>query len=326
MKINVNLNNIEFHKKYIYSKRLVEEFLKKHSYTQIELPVLSPVLIPESYLEIFKTKFKFLNKESALFLTPSPELFLKRLIVNGIGSCFYLGKSFRNSEIPSRLHSFEFNMLEYYKVGADYLELADELLKLLRFLAEKLGKPKNISFDRWEKITVTDAFKRYANFTEKELYEKKLFLAKARNKGYKTEGFSYEDVWSQIYNMEIEPHLGVNGYPTIIYDYPKEFAALAKLNNDGITAQRFEFYINTIELGDCYTELDDWKEQKIRFDKEEKRRKETGKIYHPMDSEFIDYLKKGLPKCAGIAVGFDRLVMVLLGVKKIRDLQVINIF
>jgi len=327
MKIKVNFSNLKNHQNFLFIIRLIEEFLQKKGYLKIDLPVLSPSLIPESYLEVFETEFRYFDKREKLYLTPSPELFLKRLLVEGVGSCYYLGKSFRNSDPPSSLHSFEFTMLEFYKVKANYMDIANELLEMLRYLNEKVKSDfaLKINLNKWEKISVVEAFEKYADIFEKELFDHQLFLQKARKKGYQVEKFSYEEVWSQIYVSEIEPHLGKNGYPTLIYDYPKEFAALAKLNPDGKTAQRFEFYINGIELGDCYTELADWKEQEERFLKEDKQRKKLGKINHPIDKGFIQALKYGLPPCAGIAIGVERLAMVFLGFDSIDKLKVIDI-
>jgi len=326
MKIQTKLENLKNYKIYLQVEEAVNEFLKKKGYLKVDLPVLSPALIPESYLEIFETEFRYLNKKEKLYLTSSPELFLKRLLVYGIGSCYYLGKSFRNADLPASLHSYEFTMLEFYKVGADYMEIADEVLKMLRFISHKV---KNISqklkLERWEKISVAEAFEKYAGISKEELFNHKLFINKAKKKGYRVEGFSYEDLWSQIYTSEVESHLGRNGYPTLIYDYPKEFAALAKLNNDGKTTQRFEFYIDGVEIGDCYTELTNWHEQEKRFEMEEKKRKKDGKIIHPIDKGFIKALRHGLVDCSGIAIGLERLVMIFAGVNSIKELKLINI-
>jgi len=345
MKIKVNFSNLKNHQNFLFIIRSIEEFLQKKGYLKIDLPVLSPFLIPESYLEVFETEFRYFDKKEKLYLIPSPELFLKRLLVEGVGSCYYLGKSFRNSDSPSSLHSFEFTMLEFYKLGAYYMDIADEVLEMLREINKRLNiqmpkikiKNKNsklikdeqteisLNLDKWEKISVKEAFEKYADVSEKELFDHQLFLQKARKKGYQVDNFSYEEVWSQIYVSEIEPNLGKNGYPTLIYDYPKEFAALAKLNSDGKTAQRFEFYINGIELGDCYTELTDWREQEERFLKEDRERKKLGKINYPIDKGFIQALKYGLPACAGIAIGVERLAMVFLGFQSIDKLKVVDI-
>ncbi len=342
MKIKTQVENLANYKKYLQVEQAINDFLQKEDYLKLDLPVLAPTLIPESYLEVFETSFNFLNVKEKLYLTPSPELFIKRLLGQGIKSCYYLGKAFRNCEQNSDMHSFEFRMFEYYKVGASYMDIADELLKLLCFINHKIKtqnskvktKTQNlklkyqnidISLERWEKITVAEAFEKYAKIFEKELFDHQLFLKKVEKKGYKTKGFDYEDVWSQVYAAEVEPFLGKNGYPTLIYDYPKEFAALAKLNPDGKTAQRFEFYIAGVELGDCYTELTDWKEQALRFKTEDLTRKKNKKISHPVDKEFIDALKYGLPDCAGIAIGFERLVMIFSNAKSIQDLKLISI-
>ncbi|MEK7522515.1 MAG: amino acid--tRNA ligase-related protein, partial [Patescibacteria group bacterium] len=177
MKIQTNVKNFENYKVYLQVEKAVHEFLEKNNYLKVELPVLSPALIPESYLQVFETEFKFLDKKEKLYLTPSPELFLKRLLSAGIGNCYYLGRAYRNSEPNSDWHSPEFMMLEFYKLGIDYLEMADEVLKLLQFIIKKLRitnyelkyQNKIISFERWEKYSVTEAFEKFAGIKKEEL-------------------------------------------------------------------------------------------------------------------------------------------------------------
>ncbi len=324
MKITTTINNLDNYKIYLEIEKAVNEFFEKNNYLKVDLPVLSPALIPESYLEVFETEFKYLDKKEKLYLTPSPELFLKRLLAYGVGDCYYLGKSFRNSEPNSTWHSPEFTMLEFYKIGVNYLQMADEVLGMLRYVKNQISNIKvtnkklKISFEKWEKLSVTEAFSKFAKISEEELFDQKIFFKKAKEKGYNIDKTTYEDLFSQILAAEVEPNLGKNGYPTLIYDYPKEFAALAKLNPDGKTTQRFEFYINGIELGDCYTELTDWKEQELRFKKE-------SKVIHPIDKGYIEALKCGLQDCSGIAIGFERLVMTFADLTSIQELKLINI-
>lgn len=333
MQIKTSVNNLKNYQISLKIEEAVHQFFKKNNYLRLNLPVLSPALIPESYLEIFETEYKYFDKKQKLYLTPSPELFLKRLLVEKIGDCYYWGKAFRNCELPSRLHLPEFTILEFYKVGVDYNYLKKEIQKLLLFIARSVFKKRKITYGKltidlikkWEQISVVEAFSKFAGFKQEELFDHKKFIEKAQVKGYQTKKSSYGDLFSQIYTQEVEPNLGVNGKPTIIYDYPKEIAALAKLNPDGKTAQRFEFYIAGIELGDCYTELTDWREQRRRFLEEEKKRKKAKKINHKIDWQFIKALQRGLPKCAGIAIGFDRLSMIFSGVSNIRKLRLINI-
>src|SRR3990167_6309937 len=186
MKIKTNKENLNNYKKYLRIQDKTETFLKKRGYLKTDLPILSPALIPESYMEIFETEFRFLNQREKLYLIPTPELFLKRLLSYGIGSCYYLGKSFRNSELPSNLHSPEFVILEYYKLNADYMDISEELLEMLRYIAggAKIKyREKNISLTKWGKITVAEAFKKYSGINEKELFDHKLFLSVASKKG-----------------------------------------------------------------------------------------------------------------------------------------------
>jgi len=332
MDIQTYPTHIVAYKKYLAVKEATHSFLKKSGFLEVDLPVLSPVLIPESYLEVFQTDYIYGTKKQSLFLTPSPELFLKRLLVQGIGDCYSLNKSFRNSDPPSSLHSFEFTMLELYKMHATYMDIADTLIKLLRSIAQSVSGSSHIvyqgttvSFDKWEKITVADAFKMYAHIPEDVLFNQSEFIKEAEKKGYAIEKSTYEDMFSQLYTQEIEPHLGMNGYPTLLYDYPKEFAALAELNTDGKTAKRFECYIAGIELGDCYSELTDWKEQDGRFRQEDNKRKRSGRIMHPIDKGFIQALQYGLEPCAGIAIGFDRLAAIFANVSSIEETQLITI-
>ncbi len=332
MKISVNPEHLQAYKTKLLVERVVDEHLARKGYLRIDAPILSPVLIPESYLEIFKTKFQYLQKSELLYLTPSPELFMKRLIAQGIGNVFYLGKSFRNSESMSSLHSHEFTMLELYKVSTNYMDIADEVLRLLQKIARQFQgngeiayQGKRVCFEKWEYISVGEAFSRYADIPADIVFKAEAFIKRAQEKGYSTEGYIYEDIFSQIYAQKVEPKLGVNGYPTLIYDYPKELAALAKLKDDNETAERFEFYIGGVELGDCYTELTDWKEQRDRFQKEEKNRRGQKKQAHAIDKEYIKVLQYGLVPCAGIAIGIDRLAMIFANVASIHELRLVDV-
>lgn len=331
MQIRTRVENLKNYKIYLQIEVLVNEYLQKKGYMKVDVPLMSPALIPESYIENFETEFKYFDKREKLYLTPSPELFIKRLLVKGIGDCYCVSKSFRNGEAPSSLHSPEFTMLEFYKMNARYMDMAAEILEFLKFIAFKLNasNKEKISefkykFRRWEWFTVAQAFHRFANINEDELFNQKLFLQKAKMKGYKTDGFSYEDVFSQIFVAEIEKNLR-QGFATIVYDYPKELAVLAKLNPDGHTAQRFEFYINGIELGNCYTELTDWKKNEERFEIEIKRTKKKKNTSPAVDKGFIETLKYGLGNCSGVAIGMERLAMVLMGLSSINQLRLINI-
>ena len=346
MKIQTKVKNLNNYKIYLQVEKAVNEFMETNNYLKVDLPVLSPALIPESYLEVFETEFKYFNNKQKLYLTPSPELFLKRLLVAGIGNCYYLGRSFRNSEPNSDWHSPEFMMLEFYKVGVNYLQMADEILKMLKYVDNKLKSPasakashsafqatrdksegkQKLKFNKWEKFSVAQAFSKFAGVKKEELFDEKLFIKKAKEKGYKINNASYEDLFSQILASEIEPKLGRNGYPTLLYDYPRQLASLAKLSKDEKTAERCEFYINGLEVGGFCTELNNYKEQMRRFSQESGKRKKNKLINHTIDKGFIKALKYGLPFCTGAGIGFERLVMIFANMTSIDQLKLINIY
>jgi len=332
MKILSHFDNLENHKKLFKVKDGIKNYFDSKGYQELELPVMSPAIIPESYIEIFKTEFNYFDRQENLFLTSSPELFIKRLIAEGIGNCYYLGKAFRNSEPHSEKHSPEFIILEFYKVPATYLDVETEMLGLLQFLSKNLHNSltfsyqgHKISLEKFERVSVVEAFHKYAGIDEKTLLAEKSFINEAKKKGYNVENATYEDLFSQIYTQEIEPKLGMNGHPTIIYDYPIAFAPLCKPNPDGKTAQRFELYIAGVELGNCYNELTDWKILESRFKKEEYLRKQKNMTPHEIDYGFIEAMKTKMPPYSGIAVGVERLAMVFFDSNSIEDLQLISI-
>jgi elongation factor P--beta-lysine ligase len=329
MKIVSAPGHLDTYRAYLKLKDVTHGFLREKNYLPLEVPLLAPALVPESYLEVFETEYRYFDTREKLYLTPSPEMFMKRFLAQEKVDCYYFGQAFRNHEATSDRHSSEFTMLEYYKIGATYLDLADELLALLRALSTVSqpvvvsGKP--VAFDEWEMMTVDESFVRYAGLEKGGVFDELKLRAHASLRGYVVDGFSYEDIFSQLYVDLVEPNLGMNGRPTLLYDYPHEFAALAKLNHDGKTAARFEFYIGGVELGDCYSELTDAKKQRARFQEEQAKRTSFNRISHPVDWGFIDALDQGLPECAGIAIGFERLAMVFLGHGSIHDLRVIDV-
>lgn len=331
MHIQTSLSNLENQKKYTRIREAVHQYLQEHYYIQIDVPVLSPVLIPEPYLEVFETKYILNDKSEYLYLTPSPELFLKRLIEEGIGSCYALTKSFRNSEPATSRHSPEFTMLEFYKINTGYMEFADDVLGLFRYICRALYggitlqfQGKTVSFDSWEKITVSEAFEKYAEI--KNIFDQTEFFGEAEKKGFTVSGFSYSDVWSQIYIQEVEPNLGKNGRPTLIYEYPRDLAATTRFNTEKQIAERFEVYIAGVELGNCGNETPAKSESGYvveKYNQDIIERKKSGRVQHPPDLEFPDIVLK-LPQCSGIAIGLERLAMIFTDTNSIQELSLIH--
>ncbi|OGG30565.1 EF-P lysine aminoacylase GenX, partial [Candidatus Gottesmanbacteria bacterium RIFCSPLOWO2_01_FULL_46_9] len=316
----------------------IRRFFLDRAFHEIEAPYLTPELPPESYLEVFETTLLTRDRKPLrAFLPTSPEPFIKKLLVAGIGNCFSIPKSFRNTENRSKTHNPEFTILEWYRVQADYTDIMKDCEELLVFINTYLqrmtdtqrtkrpteliyqGKKVNLAAP-WERISVSEAFSRYAAVDLPNTLTLDKLAPIAQKKGY-TVGPDdmWEELFHQIFLNEIEPRLG-RGKPTIIYDYPASQAALSrKKESDPRFAERFEFYIEGLELGDAYSELTNWKEQQERFEEETKERRRLGKIDHPVDRDFIDALKAGMPKAGGIAVGVDRLIMLLADVTDIAD-------
>lgn len=297
----------------------IRTFFFRQKFHEIEAPLLIGHPPAESYLDIFETTLLDRNRNpTKAYLSTSPEVPLKKLMVAGLGNCFSLTKSFRNMETQSNLHNPEFTILEWYRVGADYFDIMNDCQDLLHFINTQLGKPLAIDFSKpWERLTVADSFKKWANIDFDEFFDHASAIAK--KKGYTIENATWEELYNQIFLNEIEPHLG-RGKPTILYEFPSVMGALArKKKSDPRFAERFEFYIEGLELGDCYSELTDWKEQQERFENELKEIKRLGKTVYDYDHDFINALKVGLPDCSGIAVGVDRLVMLFANVTDIAD-------
>jgi lysyl-tRNA synthetase class 2 len=317
----------------------IRTFFLNRAFHEIETPTLIARPPAESYLDVFETTlFDRTRVPHKAYLSTSPEVPLKKLMVAGLGNCYSLTKSFRNMETQSNTHNPEFTILEWYRVGADYMEIMKDCEELLVFINTYLlrsqedkkikntqemvyqGKHVDLS-PSWERLTVSESFAKWAHVDFEEFLDEENAKQIAREKGYSVDASNtWEELYNQIFLNEIEPHLG-QGKPTILYEFPAAMGALArKKKSDPRFAERFEFYIEGLELGDCYSELTDWKEQEARFENELAEIRRMGKTVYDYDRDFIEALKVGLPDCSGIAIGVDRLVMLYADTKKIQDI------
>jgi len=250
---------------------------------------LSPKLIPESYLQVFQTKLTSPNLKTKgnFYLLASPEAYLKRLLVSEKQNLFYLGKAFRNCEPLGKFHNHEFTILEWYKINYTYFDLMKEIEQMISFIAKKINSRIGIDFaSPWEYLSIEQAYSKFAK-------GKKLI----------------PETFEQIYVESLEPNLGTRGKPTFIYNFPAWQSPLAKAKNG--LAERFELYINGVELINGWTELTDAKQQKINLEGQNQERIRRGLKKLPIDNEFIRALQQGMPACSGAAMGVDRLLMVL---------------
>jgi lysyl-tRNA synthetase class 2 len=288
----------------------------------------------EPYLDVFETHLTTARGVShRAFLTTSPEYAMKKLLVAGLPRIYQICKSFRNGEEVSRGHNPEFTILEWYRAHADYRAIMADCEELLVAIwrdfdgARPTDEPALIVDGMrvtlappWERVTVREAFARYASVDLDAIASEATMRACLTHKGY---AVSTETTWEQGYHQiflnEIEPHLG-QSRPTILYDYPATMAALARRKpDDPRYAERFEMYIAGIELGNAFSELTDAEEQLSRLRAERAERAAHGKVLYEIDADFIDALRAGMPPSAGIAVGVDRLVMLFAGAASIQE-------
>jgi lysyl-tRNA synthetase class 2 len=230
---------------------------------------------------------------------------MKRLLAAGFSRIFQITKCFRADERGDR-HLPEFSVLEWYRAGIDYKALMEECEELILWVSRRLGvgektNCQGIEIDLkrpWRRISVSEAFDRYASLTLKTALEKGCF--------------------SEVMVQEIEPRLRLTG-PTFMYDYPASFAALARLKPDNPKfAERFECYIAGLELANGFSELIDAKEQRARFEMDQQHRHDLGKKGYPMPERFLKSLEH-MPDAAGVALGIDRLAMIFADRPKIDD-------
>jgi lysyl-tRNA synthetase class 2 len=267
----------------------VRRFFIERDYLEVETPNRIPAPVPETHIDSFAS--------GDWFLHPSPEVCMKRLLAAGYERLFQICKCYREGERGAR-HLPEFTLLEWYRAGADYTDLMRDCEALLSCVAGWTGAGGRLAFQGvpldleppWERITVDEAFRRYAAMPVKEALD--------------------ADRFEEILVDRVEPRLGF-GKPAFLYDYPLPLASLAKKKKaDPRVAERFELYLCGMELANGFSELTDPEEQRCRFEEAMEQRRRIGKPASPMPEPFLADLA-GMPEAAGIALGLDRLVMVL---------------
>lgn len=306
-------------------------FFKEHKFHEVETPLLLPQPSTEPFLEVFDTSLVFADgiREQG-FLPTSPEFSMKKLLAAGSGNIFQICKSFRNGEGRSGRHNPEFTILEWYRTPADYKDIMNDVEDLLRSIYKAVKSDTKytctyqghkISFKKpFERITLSEAFLRFADIKEDDMLSEERLLEIGKKKGYQVDK---ETTWEQMFNQilfnEIEPHLG-KGAPTFLYDYPASQAALSKKKeHDPRFAERFEVFLQGYELGNAFTELTDAKEQKERCLADLYERRKLGKKEFGLDEDFIKALESGMPPTGGIAMGVDRIIAIFADVPSIQD-------
>lgn len=292
------------------------EFFLGRDYIETETPILSPSLIPESCLEAFATEFVHpYRKGFPLYLVPSPEIWMKRIIAATGRSVFQLCKAFRNAESIGPIHNPEFTMLEYYTVGGTTgtnIALTEELFDAL-LLPET---PASVR-PPFRRMTMAEAFAGLAGLDLAKLMERGAMVEAARSKGLVLpDGSTWEDAFNIVFLSCVEPRLPVDK-PLALDEYPAGIECLAKEIPGSGCRERWELYIGGVEIANCFSELADEAEVAAYFSSQERKKKDS-LVHHAVDRGYPS-LFRDFPQCSGVAIGFDRLVMALTGAGKIQD-------
>ncbi len=257
--------------------RCIRAFFHGNGFSEVETPIRLKIPCMELHIDA--------EPSGDHFLRTSPEIFHKRLLAHGHDKIFEVGKCFRRGELGS-LHNPEYTMLEWYRANADYMDILDDTKELVSSVWEGCSR-------EWEVLAVSDAFKEFAGWDPAGNYD--------------------EDRFDIDLVEQVEPALKQMGGPVVLIDYPVEAAALSRRKPDNpLVAERWELYIDGIEIANAYSELTDPVEQRRRFEECAEQRKALGKETYPIDEAFIQALEN-MPPSGGVALGVDRLLMLIAG-------------
>ena len=297
--------------------RLIRDFFYSHGYLEVETPNLMKTAAPDPNIEPLKV---YIDDKGPFFLHTSPEMGMKKLLCNGHDRIFQVCKVYRVEE-SEEIHNTEFTMLEWYREGT-YLDAMNEVEDLVSFVVERFTVADPDKFVRpWEVHDLAELFVKEANINPFALHRDELFAA-MQSDGFL--GIDEKDRWSdlffKLFIQEVEPRIPKEA-PYFIKDWPLSVSTMAK-RKDANRVERFELYMNGLEIANGYTELLDASEQRQRFDRDNNERRASGKQTFPIDEAFLMALDRLHGTYAGVSVGVDRLLMVLLGKKRIEDVMI----
>ena len=288
---------------------LIREFFAARTVLEVETPVLSAAGNTDPAIEQFRT-----SGPAPRWLRSSPEYAMKRLLAGGVGDCYELGRVFRDGE-AGRMHNPEFTLLEWYRLGWDYHRLMDETAELVRLCGA--------AFDHdWpvQQLAYGQMLSRHAGL-EPGCSDAQLREA-IRGAGINMHGLEHlerDTLLDLLVSHVAQPALPAATI-TVVYEYPASQAALARLKpGRPEVAERFELFLGSAELANGYRELTDASEQRHRFERENRRRRQAGRTEPPIDEQLLAALQAGLPECSGVALGVDRLLMACLGAQHLDE-------
>ncbi|MEN8129789.1 MAG: EF-P lysine aminoacylase EpmA [Pseudomonadota bacterium] len=287
----------------------IRAFLTQRNLLEVDTPALSQWASTDPNTHSFVLD----AGQDRRFLHSSPEYPMKRLLAAGIGDIFQISKVFRLGEI-GHYHNPEFSLLEWYRMGWDHWQLIDEVDELLH---EVLGK--YISLETSRRISYREAFRQTAGLDPFDCTDG-LLGRKAADFGINVQPALERDEWLDLLMSQIVASEFPKDRLTYLYDYPASQSALAKIRLDNPpVAERFEVFWGPLELANGYHELTQADEQRQRFMAERQHRNQQGLAEIPIDTLLLDALEHGMPDCAGVALGLDRLLMMATGAKHIQE-------
>jgi lysyl-tRNA synthetase class 2 len=283
---------------------LARQFFASRAVLEVETPILSVGAVSDPQIESLHTRIAGLN--DPFYLSTSPEHPMKRLLAAGSGDIYQICKVFRDGEL-GRWHNPEFTMIEWYRLGFDDDALMTEVEE---FAAALLGPQRRLL--KAERLTYAQALRLHAGVDANADDDSALQRAAADHGAVCRTELDRDAALDLLMGLVVGPKLGMER-PCFIHDYPASQASLARLK-PGVPplAARFEFYVDGIELANGFHELANADEQRSRFAADLARRREKGLIQPPVDERLLAALRAGMPECAGVALGFDRLVAIAL--------------
>jgi len=292
----------------------IRAFFAQKSVLEVETPLLCSATGTDPQLDFFTSFYHCEPDNKEMFLQTSPEFAMKRLLAAGSGSIYQVCKAFRNAEV-GRFHNPEFSILEWYRVGFTLDQLMDEVAELVAKVNDRsLGLINKISYkDVFEQVTGLNPLifnqKTYADYAIKNKIKDAVSLC----------GDDHSMWLDFIFSYKVQPSLE-NQMLCMVYGYPAIQSSLARINNSNpLVCDRFEVFVNGIEIGNGFFELSDAVEQEQRFDQENKDRERKGLRIIEKDEKFLAALRSGLPDCSGVAIGLDRLLMSISKTKSLGD-------
>jgi lysyl-tRNA synthetase class 2 len=289
----------------------IRAFFADRDVLEVETPLLATAPVTDLHLHALSCQYRGPGSGDGrdLYLQTSPEFAMKRLLAADSGPIYQICKALRDGEAGTR-HNPEFTMLEWYRPGWDHHRLMDEMDDFLAVVLESRSA---------ERLTYADAFERYAGLDAFSASEEELHNRVAALGIEDPKGLSRNDHLDLLLTHVMEPKLG-HCQPTYIHDYPASQAALARVRDgDPPVAERFEVFAEGVELANGYHELTDPDEQRRRFEADLEARRSRGLPEVPVDNHLLAALEHGLPDCAGVALGVDRLVMLAAGTRDISE-------